>query len=73
MKRFLCFFENLKPINVMEETIAIVTQKGALSKGLQQNTIVNLFKLTNDNVTGVENGNMDEVSVKSFSLLLALK
>ena len=57
----------------MEKTIAVVTQKGSLSRGVQQNTIINLFKLTNDKVTGVENVNMEEVSEKSFSLMLALK
>lgn len=57
----------------MEKKIAIITQKGSLSKGLHQNTIINIFKLINDKVIEVENINMDEVSEKNLSLTLALR
>lgn len=57
----------------MEKTIAIVTQKGALSRGLQHNTKVNLFSIKNDKVTGVENINLEGTSENRFSLMLALK
>lgn len=57
----------------MEKTVALITQKGSLSKGLQQNTTINLFKIANDKVSGVENIQLDEVSEQKFSLLLALK
>lgn len=57
----------------MEKVIAILTQKGSLSKGINTNTTINLFKLRDDQVTEVENIELEEVSHKSFSLLMALK
>jgi hypothetical protein len=57
----------------MEKIIAILTQKGALSKGLQENTTINLFKLENEKVTEVENISLENTSENHFSLLMALK
>lgn len=57
----------------MEKVVAILTQKGALSKGLQENTTVNLFKLNDDKVTAVESVKLKETTHNYFSLLMALK
>lgn len=53
--------------------VAILTQKGALSKGLQNNTTVNLFTMENDAVVEVENLKLENTSENYFSLLMALK
>jgi len=57
----------------MKKIVAVLTQKGSLSRGLQENTTVNLFQLEDDKVTGVENIPLKETSVKEFSLLMAIK
>lgn len=58
----------------MEKVIAILTQKGSLSKGLQENTTVNLFKLNDDNkVMAVENVPLKETTHNYFSLLMSIK
>lgn len=55
------------------KTIAILTQKGVLSKGIQDNTVVNLFKLENEEVKEVENVKLESTGDNYFSLLMALK
>jgi hypothetical protein len=57
----------------MTETIAILTQKGALSKGIQNNTTVNIFELENDKVKGVETLKLENTEANYFSLLMTLK
>lgn len=57
----------------MKKIVAIVTQNGSLSKGLHKNATINLFKLEDEHVTEVENLSIDDDSLKSFSLLMALK
>jgi len=57
----------------MEKIVAILTQKGALSKGLQENTMVNLFRLKDDKVTSVESVKLKENTYNYFSLLMAIK
>jgi hypothetical protein len=57
----------------MEKIIAILTQKNSLSKGLQDNTTVNLFKLYNEKVMEVVSLKLDNISENYFSLLMAIK
>ncbi|WP_029904659.1 hypothetical protein [Prevotella sp. 10(H)] len=57
----------------MEKIIAILTQKGALSKGIQENTTVNLFEIEGNNVKGVESVKLESTENNYFSLLMALK
>lgn len=57
----------------MKKIVAVITQKGALSKGLQENTKINLFKLENEQVVEVENLSIEDTSTNHFSLLMALK
>lgn len=57
----------------MKKIIAILTQKGALSKGVQENTTVNLFELENENVKGVESLKLESTEDNYFSLLMAIK
>ncbi|MDH6309591.1 hypothetical protein M2451_001957 [Dysgonomonas sp. PFB1-18] len=57
----------------MTEIIAILMQKGALSKGIQNNTTVNIFELEDDRVKGVETLKLENTETNYFSLLMALK
>ncbi|MDU1905652.1 MAG: hypothetical protein E6772_12785 [Dysgonomonas sp.] len=57
----------------MERIVAILTQKGALSKGIQENTMVNLFRLKDNKVTSVESVKLQENTNNYFSLLMAIK
>ena len=57
----------------MEKIIAILTQKGSLSKGLQENTTVNLFRLENEEVKEVESVKLESTTDNHFSLMMALK
>ncbi|WP_163304695.1 hypothetical protein [Dysgonomonas sp. 521] len=57
----------------MAEIIAILTQKGNLSKNIQHNTTVNLFELENEKVKGVESLKLENTENNYFSLLMALK
>lgn len=57
----------------MKKIIAILTQKNTLSKGLQENTTVNLFKLENEKVTEVVKLDLDNTSENNFSLLMVIK
>jgi len=57
----------------MKKTIAILTQKGSLSKGIQPNTTVNLFSLVGDEVKEVENLKLEDTGNNYFSLLMAVK
>jgi len=57
----------------MKKIIAILTQKNSLSKGLQDNTTVNLFKLENEEVTEVVTLKLDNTSENYFSLMMAIK
>ena len=55
----------------MKKKVAILTQKGSLSKGIQHNTIVNIFNLDEDTVTEVEQIMLDNNSNNYFSILMA--
>ncbi len=57
----------------MAKIIAIFTQKGALSKGIQENTKINLFQIDNDEVSGVETLKPENTEPNYISLLMALK
>lgn len=57
----------------MEKIIAILTQKGALSKGFQENTIIRLFSLNNNKVQRVENVKLENTDNDSISLWMAAK
>ncbi|MDU1891130.1 MAG: hypothetical protein E6767_10595 [Dysgonomonas sp.] len=57
----------------MIETIAILTDKGALSKDLKENTLINVFKLENGKVCEYESITLESTDKKSFSKLLELK
>lgn len=57
----------------MEKIVAILTQRGALSKGLHEDTMVNLFKMNNEKVMGVENVPLEETTNTYFSLMMALR
>ncbi|GAB6121717.1 hypothetical protein [Dysgonomonas termitidis] len=57
----------------MKKIIAVLTQKGALSIGIQGNTTVNLFELEDENVKGVECITLESTGNNYFSLLMAIK
>jgi len=57
----------------MAEIIAILTQKGNLSKDIQDNTTVNLFEMENEKVKGVESLKLTNTENNYFSLLMAIK
>lgn len=57
----------------MKKIIAILTQKGALSKGIQENTTVRLFSLEDEEVSKVENLKLEDIGNNYFSLLMAVK
>jgi len=57
----------------MRRKVAVLTQKGSLSKGVQQDTTVNLFDLDDEKVTGVENIRLEETTDNYFSLLMSIK
>lgn len=57
----------------MKKIIAILTQKNSLSKGLQDNTTVNLFDIENEEITGVVSLKLDNTSEKSFLSLMKIK
>lgn len=57
----------------MKQKVAILTQKGVLSKGLQENTTINIFELENDKIVGVENVLLEETSEVKFSFMMCLK
>ncbi len=58
----------------MTRIIAILTQKGSLSKGVHENTTVNLFAVDGeDKVKGVESLKLENAENNYFSLLMALK
>jgi len=57
----------------MIKTIAILTQKGSLSKGIQDNTMVNLFEVDENMVKGVVSLKLENTENNYFSLLMALK
>lgn len=57
----------------MEKVIAVLTQKGSLSKGIQDNTTVNLFKLQDEKVTEFESIHLSNSENNHFSLLMVMK
>ncbi len=57
----------------MTKIIAILTQKGALSKGLQENTTVNIFEVDNESVKSVESVKLEDTENSYFSLLMTVK
>lgn len=57
----------------MEKIIAILTQRGALSKGFQDNTIIRLFSLNDDKVQKVENVKLESTDNDSISLWMSAK
>lgn len=71
--RILSFPIQIQTYTHMEKIIAILTQKGALSKGFQENTIVRLFSMKDDKVQKVENVKLEDTSNDSISLWMAAK
>ncbi|HCO67714.1 MAG TPA: hypothetical protein DIT04_08180 [Dysgonomonas sp.] len=57
----------------MKKRIAVLTQKNSLSRGIQNNTTVNVFELEDEQVVGVENFKLENPTDNYFSLLMALK
>lgn len=57
----------------MEKVIAIITQNGILSDGIQHNTKVTLFKLYNGDIIEVENVVLEETNNNYFSVLMISK
>lgn len=57
----------------MKRIIAILTQKGSLSKDLQENTVVTLFNMEDEQVTSVESLKLENTSHNHFSLTMLLK
>ncbi|MCD7932385.1 MAG: hypothetical protein LUE98_15655 [Tannerellaceae bacterium] len=57
----------------MKEVIAVLTQKGSLSNGIQENTTVNLFEVENEKVKGVESVKLENTETLYVSLFMALK
>lgn len=57
----------------MKKRIAILTQKGALSKDLQIDTTINLFSIEDEKVKKVENLQLKETSNRYFILLMKIK
>jgi len=57
----------------MNKVIAILTQKGSLSKDIQMDTVVNIFRMEDEEVAEVEHLKMEAVSNNYFSLLMAAK
>ncbi|MCD7973458.1 MAG: hypothetical protein LUG18_12510 [Candidatus Azobacteroides sp.] len=55
------------------ERVVILTQKGALSKGLQENTTVNVFNVEKDKIVGVEKVDLQKVNEDEFTWLMHLK
>lgn len=57
----------------MVKTIAIITDKGVPSTEIKENTLINVFKLEGDRVSGYESIKLDSSDTNSFSKLLKLK
>lgn len=57
----------------MKRRIAVLTQKNSLSRGIQENTTVNVFELEDEKVVGVENIILETPTNNYFSLLMAMK
>jgi len=57
----------------MKKRIAVLTQKNSLSRGIQENTTVNVFELEDEKVVGVENITLENPTNNYFSLLMAMK
>lgn len=57
----------------MKKIIAILTQKNSLSKGLQDNTTVNLFDMENEAITGMVSLKLDNTNENAFLSLMIIK
>lgn len=57
----------------MEKVIAIITQDGILSDGIQDNSIATIFKLQDGDIVEVENIVLAEVNNNYFSVLMKSK
>lgn len=57
----------------MIRKIAVLTQKGTLSKGIQENTTVNIFELDDEVVRSVESVKLEDTSNNYFSMLMGVK
>lgn len=57
----------------MKKIIAVLTQKGSLSTGIQKDTTINLFEIENELVKGVENVKLENIENNYFSLLMSIK
>ncbi|MBB4037294.1 hypothetical protein GGR21_003211 [Dysgonomonas hofstadii] len=55
------------------KTIAIITDKGAPCKQITQNTLINVFRLEEDKVSGFESIRLESCDNNSLSRLLKLK
>lgn len=57
----------------MIKTVAVLIRKGSLSVGLQDDTRVNLLRLKDDEVVGIESITLENSSENYFSLLMKIK
>lgn len=57
----------------MEKIIAILTQKGFLGKGIQEDTQINVFKLNDEKIYGYERVELKSNDKVSFTKFLKLK
>lgn len=57
----------------MLKTIAIITEKGIPSKEIKENTLINVFSLDGDKVSGYESIKLERRDNNYFSRLLKLK
>jgi len=57
----------------MNKIIAILTQKGLLGKGIQRDTLVNIFKLEDEKVYEYDSIKLESNDNLSFSMLLKLR
>ena len=60
-------------MDTQSKTIAIITDKGSPSKEIKENTLINVFQLEGDKVSGYESFKLESSDDSSFSMLLKLK
>ncbi|MDR3057401.1 MAG: hypothetical protein LBU84_04580 [Prevotella sp.] len=57
----------------MKKTIAIITDKGVPSKEIKENTLINVFEMEGEKVSGYESIKLESNDNNNFSKLLKLK
>lgn len=57
----------------MKHRIAILTQKGSLSKGLENSTKINIFEFDDNEMVGCENIILNEVNEIQFAFMMVTK